>query len=89
MTAKPEAKTRTEWALAKPIGSGRFVVKVNLDPTGRWNEHLTAQDAIDRWYPDAVVVARTVTTYADDVTEWDAAPVDGSPDQPTEGSDRE
>ena len=52
-----------EWALATrydTAGETRYQPHVGLASGGRWNETITAAEAIERWYPGTVVVRRSL-----------------------------
>ena len=68
----PVAHVATEYALANDVGHG-MILATSPSRSPRWNETTTLEEAAERWYPGAVVVTRTVTTFEPVVTEWSRA----------------
>ena len=68
-TGAPVAHVVTEYALAHNVGN-RMILDTTPSRSPRWNETITLEEAAERWYPGAVVVSRTVTTFDPLVSDW-------------------
>ncbi|KQP63045.1 hypothetical protein [Nocardioides sp. Leaf285] len=65
----PVAHVVTEYALAHDVGHG-LILATGPNRNPRWNETITLEEAAERWFPGAIVVTRTVTTFEPVVTDW-------------------
>jgi hypothetical protein len=66
-----EGETVTEWGV---MLDGRIA---STREHRRWNESMSLDEAVDRWYPGAHVVTRQRTRFPDVVTDWSPVTPDG------------
>jgi hypothetical protein len=82
-SGEPAAHVVTEYVLAWDVGHG-IILATSPGRSPRWNESTTLEEAAERWYPGAVAMTRTVTTFDPVVTDWTRV----TPPAPTKGDEQ-